>query len=138
MGWYFYEKWSMVISDSYDYDSGDALKPENYLVTPAISIPASSMNPTLSFDIAASATNAYKEKYKIVASETPLTLDNCRDALVLRDYTELTDAYAKKNFQNEQIDLSALKGKTVYIGFVHGDCTDMESLIVKNVIVFGY
>lgn len=138
LNWYFYEKWSMVISDSYDYDSGNALKPENYLITPAISIPASATNPELMFDIAASATNAYKEKYKIVASENPLTSENCRDAIVLRDYTELTDAYSKKNFQTEQIDISALKGKTVYIGFVHGDCSDMESLIVKNVVVYGY
>ena len=90
------------------------------------------------FDLAASATNAYQEKYKIIASESPLTLDNCQDADVLRDYTELTSAYSKQTFQTEHIDLSKYVGKTIYIGFVHGDCVDMESLILKNVVVYGY
>lgn len=138
LGWYFYEKWGMVISDSYDYDSDSALSPENYLVTPAISIPADATTPELTFELAASATNAYQEKYKVVVSESPLTLANCRDAQILRDYTELTDAYSKKTFQTEKIDLSAYTGKTIYIGFVHGDCKDMESLILRNVIVYGY
>lgn len=138
LGWYFYEKWGSVISDSYDYDTDSALNPENYLITPAISIPADAANPELTFDIAASATNAYMEKYKIVISEFPITLENCRDAAVLRDYTELTDAYSQKTFHTEYIDLSDYVGKKVYIGFVHGDCSDMESLILKNVIVYGY
>lgn len=138
LGWYFYEKWGLVISDSYDYDTDSALKPENYLITPAITIPETAVAPELMFDLAASASGAYKEKYKIIASESPLTLDNCRDAIILRDYTELTQAYSKRTFQTEHIDVSSLKGKTVYIGFVHGDCSDMESLIVKNIVVYGY
>lgn len=138
LGWYYYAKWGLVISDSYDYDTESALHPENYLITPAISIPADATTPELMFDLAASATNAYKEKYKIIVSESPLTLDNCRDAAVLRDYTELTSAYSKKTFQTEHIDLSEYAGKTIYIGFVHGDCADMESLILKNVVVYGY
>ncbi|WFE86762.1 choice-of-anchor J domain-containing protein [Parabacteroides chongii] len=138
LGWYYYAKWGLVISDSYDYDTESALSPENYLITPAIVIPADATAPELMFDLAASATNAYQEKYKIIASESPLTLDNCRDADVLRDYTELTSAYSKQTFQTEHIDLSKYVGKTIYIGFVHGDCVDMESLILKNVVVYGY
>lgn len=138
LGWYYYAKWGLVISDSYDYDTESALSPENYLITPAIAIPADATAPELMFDLAASATSAYQEKYKIIASESPLTLDNCRDADVLRDYTELTSAYSKQTFQTEHIDLSKYVGKTIYIGFVHGDCVDMESLILKNVVVYGY
>ena len=96
LGWYYYAKWGLVISDSYDYDTESALSPENYLITPAIAIPADATAPELMFDLAASATNAYQEKYKIIASESPLTLDNCQDADVLRDYTELTSAYSNK------------------------------------------
>lgn len=138
LGWYFYESWGMVISDSYDYDTDSPLNPENYLITPLITLPENVSDPVLTFELAASANNAYQEKYKVVVSEVPFTLDNCNDADVLRDYTELTDAYRKKTFQLEQIDLSDYIGKSFYIGFVHGDCSDMESLILRNVTVYGY
>ena len=88
--------------------------------------------------MAASAKNAYKEKYKVVVSLQPISIDNCRDAETLKEYTELTEEYKQKNFVNQTIDLSAYIGKTVYIGFVHGDCTDMESLLLKNVIINSY
>jgi len=135
--WEFYAGYGTVCSDSYLSKEG-ALTPENYLISPAITIPAESVNPELTFELAASATNAYQEKYKIIISESPITLDNCRDAKTLRDFTELTQAYSKRTFQTENIDLSGYQGKTVYIGFVHGDCTDMESLLLKNMVVYGY
>ena len=142
LGWYYYEDWGMVISDSYYYGVGDepdrALNPENYLITPLITLPTGISEPVLTFELAASANSAYQEKYKVILSETPLMLDNCEDAEILRDYTELTDAYRNETFQLEQIDLTGYEGKSFYIGFVHGDCTDMESLIIRNVTVYGY
>jgi len=137
LGWYYYDGLG-VISDSYDYDTSSAVNPENYLITPLITLPADVSDPVLSFELAASANNAYREKYKIVLSEVPMTLDNCDEAIILRDYTELTDAYRNESFQLETIDLSDYVGKSFYIGFVHGDCYDMESLILRNVCVYGY
>ena len=136
-GWEYYEGYGTVCSDSYLSAEG-ALTPENYLVTPAISIPEDANSADISFEMAASAKNAYKEKYKLVVSLQPITIDNCRDAETLKEYTELTEEYKQKNFVNQTIDLSAYIGKTVYIGFVHGDCTDMESLLLKNVIINSY
>lgn len=136
-GWEFYEGYGTVCSDSYLSAEG-ALTPENYLITPAVSIPAEAQSADLSFEIAASAKNAYREKYKVIVSLQPITIDNCRDAEVLRNYTELTEEYKQKNFVNQTMDLSGYIGKTVYIGFVHGDCTDMESLLLKNVIINSY
>ena len=136
-GWEYYEGYGTVCSDSYLSAEG-ALTPENYLVTPTISIPEDANSADISFEMAASAKNAYKEKYKVVVSLQPITIDNCRDAETLKEYTELTEEYKQKNFVNQTIDLSAYIGKTVYIGFVHGDCTDMESLLLKNVIINSY
>lgn len=136
-GWEYYDGYGTVCSDSYLSAEG-ALMPENYLITPAISIPEEANSADISFEIAASAKNAYKEKYKVIVSSQPITIDNCRDAQTLLEYTELTEEYRQKNFVNQTIDLSAYIGKTVYIGFVHGDCTDMESLLLKNVILNSY
>ena len=134
--WEYYDGYGTVCSDS--YRSSKALTPENYLVTPAITIPIDANSADLSFDIAASAKNAYQEKYKVVISLQPMTLENCREAEVVRDYTELTAEYKQKTFMTQKIDISRYVGKTIYISFIHGDCTDMESLLLKNVIVNSY
>jgi len=135
--WEYYDGYGTVCSDSYLSAEG-ALTPENYIITPAITIPTEATGADISFDLAASAKNAYKEKYKVIVSLQPITLDNCRDASVLRDYTELTEEYKQKNFVHQEISLVEYIGKTIYIGIVHGDCLDMESILLKNVIVNAY
>lgn len=133
-GWEFYK--GSLTSDSYRSSTGP-LTPENYLISPEVTF-GDAKNIAMTFSIAASATGAYQEKYRVIISTQPITEDNCRNAEVLRDYTELTKEHSKGNFIVEQIDLSAYSGKTVYIGFVHGDCTDMEMLMLLNVNIYSY
>lgn len=135
--WEYYDGYGTVCSDSYLSAAG-ALTPENYLITPALTVPENATIADLTFEVAASAKNAYKEKYKVILSEQPITIDNCRSAIDLMSYFELTADYKQKTFVQQKIDLTPYIGKTVYIGFVHGDCSDMESILLKNVIVNSY
>ena len=135
--WEYYDGYGTVCSDSYLSAEG-ALTPENYLITPSVSIPEEANAADLLFEIAASAKNAFRERYKVILSETPLTVDNCQSATNLIDYVELTEEYKQKNFIQQRIDLSEYVGKTIYIGFVHGDCSDMESILLKNVTINSY
>ncbi|MDO4214301.1 MAG: choice-of-anchor J domain-containing protein [Bacteroidales bacterium] len=139
--WYYYEKRQCLYSDSYFYaDDGSEypLNPENYLISPAISIPSDSSDPELNFALAASANGAYQEQYKVLVSTSPITLSNVDKADVVRDWTELTADYKKRTFQTEKISLAPYVGKTIYICWVHGNCTDMESILMKDVVVFGF
>ena len=80
-----------------------------------MSIPEEANAADLLFEIAASAKNAFRERYKVILSETPLTVDNCQSATNLIDYVELTEEYKQKNFIQQRIDLSEYVGKTIYI-----------------------
>ena len=135
--WNYYDNPPSITSDSYLDDEGD-VNPENYLISPAITnIPANAQNVMVAFQVAAAANGTdYKEHYKVIASENAITSANCRNADVLQDWTELTNANRSKNFTNVAIDMSAYAGKTVYVGIVHGDCTGQYYILVRNLQVY--
>lgn len=126
-----------AMSRSYESEIG-AMNPENYLVSPAITVPASAQSITLSYDLSASAKNAYQEQYRIVISEAPITEANCREAKVLKDWTELTQAHRYWTVVTTTTDIQEYAGKTFYVAFVHGNCTDMDRFLLKNVTVYAY
>jgi len=136
--WNYYATVPSITSDSYLDDAGP-VHPENYLISPAITIPANAQNVALAFQVAAGASGTdYKEHYRVLISENEITFDNCRNASVLQDWTELTDANRGKKFTDVFIDITAYKGKTVYIGILHGDCTDQYYILVRNLSVYTY
>lgn len=126
-----------AMSRSYISSDG-ALTPENYLISPAITVPASAQSVTLSYDLSASAKNAYQEQYQILISEAPITEANCREAKVLKDWTELTDAHKYWSVVTTTTNLQGYAGKTFYIAFLHGNCTDMDRFLLKNVVVYAF
>lgn len=136
--WYFYAKRGWLFSDSYDEDTEAALTPENYLISPSITIPEGVNDLELTFDISSAASGAVEEQYRVIISENPITADNYEQAKIIRDWTELNADYKKYNFITEHISIAEYAGKTFYIGFVHGNCTDMYSICLKNVQIFGY
>lgn len=126
-----------MTSDSYLDDEG-AVFPENYLISPKFTISKREKNVVLEYNIAAGGRGAYEEQYRIIVSENPITFDNCRDAEIIRDWTVLTDEHKSKNFVKESVDMQNYIGKTVYIGFLHGNCTDEYYILLKDVVVYGY
>jgi len=135
--WNWYGNPPSITSDSY-LDGVGPVFPENYLISPAITIPADAQNVTLDFQVADGASNDYRDKYKVIISDNEITFDNCRNADVLQDWTELTEANSSKKFTDVSIDMTAYKGKTVYIGLVHGDCTDQYYILVRNLSVYTH
>lgn len=134
--WEFYTNPNSITSDSYRGGGVGALTPENYLISPQITIPATAASVNLEFQVAAADDTDYKEQYKVIISEDPITFDNCRDADVLQDFTELTAVNANKTFTNVSIDMTAYKGQNVYVGIVHGNCTDQYFILVRNFSVY--
>lgn len=130
--WNYYD--GAATSDS--YVSGDgALTPENYLISPLITIGSSTENVKLDFDLSVGDTDYPEENYRVIISESPITLANCQQATILRDWTALNETYG--DYKTESIDITAYKGKRVYIGFVHGNCTDQYYMLMRNVKVYG-
>ncbi|MCF0175661.1 MAG: hypothetical protein HUJ94_02370 [Bacteroidales bacterium] len=127
--WEWYKK--AATSDS--YRSKTALTPENYLVSPAVTIGSKMRKVILQFDHAAGDDEYFEEQYRIVVSTSPITLDNCRNAKVVRDWTKL-DTYEQTT---EMVDISEYRGQKIYFAFVHGNCTDNYYIKISNIFVYG-
>jgi len=134
--WNWYD--GAITSDSWTSNGRVPLTPENYLISPAITIPAEAPNVTLEFQVAAADDTDFREQYKVIISENPITFDNCRDADVIQDWTELTAANSDGNFSTVSFDITAYKGKTVYIGIVHGNCTNQYYIMIRNLSVYTH
>jgi len=122
-------------SDSYLSGGVGALTPENYMISPLISVGKTTDVVLLTFDVKAGDSDYPEENYRVIISESPITLANCRQATLLRDWTELDESYA--DYKTETIDITAYQGKSVYIGLVHGNCSDCYYILMKNVKVYG-
>lgn len=131
--WNWYD--GAATSDSYISGGVGAVTPENYLVSPLIEIGSRMSTVELSFELAVGDEDFPEEAYSVVVSESPITLENCRNATVVKDWTTLDASYY--DFTTVKVDLSAYKGKSIYIAFIHGHCTDCYYILLKNVKVIG-
>jgi len=137
--WEWYHNPPSVTSDS--YAGGVDIDPENYLVSPAISIPAAVAEPVLSFEVASGAgstSSYYKEHYTVLISEVPITADNCRTVPVLQADTELVEANRGKKFTTVTIDLTPHRGKTVYFSIAHKNSFGQNYILIRNLSVYHY
>ena len=129
--WEFYKRGAC--SDSYLSAAG-ALSPENYLISPKISI-GNRRQVMLEFTLETGSKSYSEEGYRVIASESPITLDNCRDADIVQDWKILDSSYY--DGVTDQVDLSAYAGKDIYIGIVHGNCTDQKFIWLYNLVIYG-
>lgn len=123
---YGYESNSAAVSASYDDPSGEALTPDNWLISPAIQIP-SDANLTLSWYTLSYANATYAlENYSVyVMSST-----NIGDTIA-QIFTTLTT----NEWENQSVSLANYAGQTIRIGFRHYNCTDMYMFGVDDVTI---
>ena len=96
--------------------SGAALTPENYLITPQLTVTAGMM---LSYWVAAQDPDWTAEKYKVVVSTTGADAADFTEILVTETLTP-----ADSEWGNRTLDLAAYVGQDIHVAFVHFDCTD--------------
>lgn len=104
--------------------SGTALTPENYLLFPAIDY--NGTDGSLAFEIRATNAEWYAETVKLVISDEPLTIENCRDAEVLLSHTLASPA---SYFANVDVP-SMYEEKMVYFALVHTDVSDNDAIVL--------
>ena len=129
--WEFYKRGAC--SDSYLSAAG-ALTPENYLISPKISL-GKRQQILLEFTLETGSKSYSEEQYRVIVSESPITLDNCRDATVVQDWKMLDSSYY--DGVTDTVDLTEYAGKEIYLGIVHGNCTDQKFIWLYNLVVYG-
>lgn len=121
---------SCIIALSYDNLTYEALTPDEWLISPAITIPAG-VSYTLSFYDNGTNPSYAAEHYAVhVASANTVAAMSATTALM--EQTLSTGDWIKRT-----VDLSAYAGQTIYIGFRHFGCTEQFCLGIDDIRVGG-
>lgn len=124
--------YGFAVSGSYSNNYG-ALTPDNYLVTPNLTIGAGS---TLTFWCTGQDANYSAEHYAVLVSTT--TNDVAAFTTVFEE--TFSAAKAQATWQEKTVDLSSYAGQNIYIAFRHFNCTDefvfdLDDITVTNASV---
>ena len=106
------------------------LQPENYVVLPPILLGSSSA--TISIDVKAFDNTYYREKFKVIISETAINnTEKARNAHVLSEST-----LSSANLTTHSITIPpSYHGKVVWIGIAHFDTIDEYAIGITNIRV---
>ncbi|MDA3867245.1 MAG: choice-of-anchor J domain-containing protein [Salinivirgaceae bacterium] len=110
--------------------TGGALTPNNWAVTPAIDLSAVEGAPFIDFTTWAQDQGWTSEHYKVMVSTT----DN-----QVASFTEniFEETLPGTGMFNRTVSLGDFVGETIYIAFVHFDCTDMFQLNLDDISVYS-
>ncbi len=105
-----------------------ALTPENWLITPAINL---ANNAVLSWWIGAQDNVWFAENYQVKLSTTNSDPESFNTLL-------FSETLNQAGWRNRSIDLSAYNEQTIYLAFVHTDCTDnfylkLDTIKITNI-----
>lgn len=109
------------------------LTPDNYLITPAITLAESS---TLTFWVSAQDASYPQEHYGVYISTTGTDLS---DFTLLFEETINAQGGTREQgaWKQKSADLSAYTGQTIHIAFRHFNCTDLFYLNLDDVQIFA-
>jgi len=137
--WFYYNDGEDMCARSRSWDpNDDALTPENYMVLPPVTIPSDAQSAELGFKVAASNGTYHEESYEVLISLQPVTIDNCRDAQIIKSLETVPKENGGWNFGGRKVDISAFIGETVYIIFVHKDSCDEESILITDIEIASF
>ena len=107
--------------------AGSALTPENWLVSPAIILPTGAV--FVDYNAYAQDQAWPEEHYKLLVSTT---------GNAVADFTTILHEVTIGAGNNEEtISLAAYAGQTIYLAWVHYDCTDMYRLNLDDISVYS-
>lgn len=118
----------VIASASYINDIG-ALHPDNWLITPAITLEAGSAS-ILNFY---AGNYGYDEPLEVLVSTTGATVAAFTDPAIAT--YEVTSDVSEDGYTQYSVNLSAYAGQTIYIAFVHRNCTDNYWLFLDDITI---
>ena len=131
----------MMVSYSYDNASASALTPNNYLVSPRVTLPAGAY---ISFWVCAM-DETYPAEHFAVAIST--TVNNDPSAFtILQEWTLTAKSQPTQqprnvmgdrqgNWYQRAVDLNAYAGQEVYLAIRHFNCTDQFAICIDNIFI---
>jgi hypothetical protein len=124
-----------AVSDSWMAGFIGALTPENYLVSPQISLTGLSGTVQLRYTIQVPDPLLFAEHYKVAVSTTGKQAADFTN-LVTEETCTADDYYELYPYWHERIvDLTPYIGQNIYFTFCHYNCTDQYQLLLDSIQV---
>lgn len=127
--WTHYQGYAVSESYSYFDNSGNALSPDNWLISRRIQIPATG-NSTLSWNARGLNDSYYNEHYSVYISTTGNNPSDFTTAL----YSETINI---PNGVSRSVNLQNYKGQTIRVAFRHHNTSDVFVLGISSVKITG-
>lgn len=118
-----------VVSFSYDNATFSALTPDNWLITPQLSL---GDNPDFTYNVGGSDADWAQEHYKVMVSTT-----DASPASFTEVFSETLPEAAWGAFVGRSVDLSTYANQSVYIAVVHNGSTDQFNITFDDFAVTG-
>ena len=122
-----------IMSDSWDVNTGEALEPDNWIITPKIDL-ADLEEVMLEFLVTprASGPEFRTEKYSVLVSTTGTEVE---------DFETIYSERLEPDMENwvwmlRSLDLSEFAGEEVHVAFRHHDSTDLWSIVLTDIHLF--
>ena len=122
-----------ILSDSWHQPSGEALTPDNWIITPQIDLSEVS-GASLEFQVTPRASGAQfrTENYSVLISTTGTEVDDFETIYTERLQEDMTNWV----WLLRTLDLSEYAGETIHIAFRHHDSTDLWSIVMRDFHVY--
>ncbi|MBI9069583.1 MAG: choice-of-anchor J domain-containing protein [Salinivirgaceae bacterium] len=121
-----------AMSESWSQTGGGALNPVNWLISPAIDLTAESGTIFLDYYVGPRDQDWPAEHYKLLVSTTGTATADFTTNL----YEETIGVGSENGFTKRSINLSAYVGQTIYLTWIHFDCSDNFQLMLDDVSVY--
>ena len=126
-----------VVSDSWLSGGVGPLTPENYLVSPQISLVGLTGTVKLRYTIQVGDADYFQEHYKVAVSTTGNAAPDFTN-IVFEETCTADDYYEVPPFWHPRmVDLTQFVGQNIYLTFCHYDCTDLYKLLLDSVQVYN-
>lgn len=122
-----------IVSDSWISGTGEALTPDNWIVTPQIDLREVN-GADLEFEVTprASSPDFRTENYSVLVSTTGTETDDFQTVYTERIQPTMENwVWVLRN-----VDLSEFAGEQIYIAFRHYESTDLWSIILRDIHVY--
>jgi hypothetical protein len=126
-----------AVSDSWLSGAVGPLTPENYLVSPQVSLVGLTGTVKLRYTLQVGDDEYFAEKYKVALSTTGNGVNDFTNILWVETCTA-DDYYGVPPYWHERIiDLTPYVGQNIYLTFCHFDCTDMYKFLLDSIQVYN-
>jgi PKD repeat protein len=118
----------VCVSSASWVQSFGALYPDNWLVTPAITLPADASNFTLSWWVIGQDASYAEEPYSVYIANGKTVAD-------FTATTSVFDGVSTSEYEQKSVSLANYAGQTIYVAFRHYDITDMFRINLDDIRV---